>query len=241
MAYPLPPQLQDLSEELRDKAFTHRSLRAQSVPRHLTNERLEFLGDAVLELVVSEFLIARFPKLDEGTLTRYRASLVRTESLAFVARELHLGDHLHLGTSEPMPEEDLSDSILADTCEAVIGALYQDSGYQAAKEFIHTHILSHFSEFITTSDAKDAKTLLQEKVQAMGEDAPEYEIIDEVGPDHDKIFTAAVSIPGKDTYTGSGASKQKAEQAAAAEALRGVFQKKQTESEDTVEESQVVS
>ncbi|MCD8484261.1 ribonuclease III [Candidatus Woesebacteria bacterium] len=223
MSAPFPPELADLSESLRNRAFTHRSLRAQSVARHETNERLEFLGDAVLELVISEFLIAKYPKLDEGTLTRYRASLVRTESLATVARDLQLGEHLHLGTMEPIPAEDLSDSILADTCEAVIGAIHRDKGYAAAEAFIHKYLLPHLPEFITTVDAKDAKTLLQEKVQALGGEAPQYEIVEESGPDHDKIFTAAVVLPGYEPFTGKGASKQKAEQAAAAEALKQAF------------------
>lgn len=223
MANSLPPELQSLSKDIRKKAFTHRSLRAQAVARHETNERLEFLGDAVLELVVSEFLILKYPKLDEGTLTRYRAALVRTESLARIARELNLGDHLRLSTLEPMPAEDLSESILADTFEAVIGAIYRDQGYQQAEKFITTYLLPRLPEFITTAEAKDAKTLLQEKVQALGSEAPQYEIVEATGPDHDKVFTSAVILPGQERFTGKGPSKQKAEQAAAAEALKQAF------------------
>lgn len=223
MAHALPPELLTLSEEILQRAFTHRSLRAQSVARHQTNERLEFLGDAVLELVISEFLIVQYPKLDEGTLTRYRASLVRTESLATVSLQLYLGEHLRLSTLEPVPAEDLSESILADTFEAVIGAIYRDQGYQSAEKFIHKYLLPHLPEFITTAEAKDAKTLLQEKMQALGEEAPEYEIVEATGPDHEKIFTSAVKLPGHQPFTGSGASKQKAEQAAALEALKQAF------------------
>lgn len=220
----LPPEVNSISTDLLQRAFTHRSVRGQSVvARHETNERLEFLGDAVLELIVSEFLMQEYPTHDEGSLTRYRASLVRTESLAFVARELHLGDHLKLITLEPVPAEDLSDSLLADTFEAVVGALYKDQGYQAATKFIHTYLLPHISEFITSAEAKDAKTLLQERVQAKGEAAPQYGIVEESGPDHNKIFTAAVEITGYDPFSGTGASKQKAEQAAAANALNSVF------------------
>ncbi len=223
MTHSLPPEILSMSEELRNRAFTHRSLRAQSVARHQTNERLEFLGDAVLELVVSEFLILKYPTLDEGTLTRYRASLVRTESLATIARELHLGEHLRLSTLEPVPEEDLSESILADTFEAVVGAIYRDTGYTSAEKFIHTYLLPHLPEFITTAEAKDAKTLLQEKMQALGNEAPLYEVVEETGPDHNKVFTSAVTLPGHPPFSGSGASKQKAEQAAAAEALNQAF------------------
>src|SRR5690606_8102126 len=118
------------------------------------------------------------------------ASLVRTESLAIVARELHLGEHLQLSTLEPVPAEDLSESLLADTFEAVIGALYRDQGYTIAEKFIHTYLLPHLPEFITTAEAKDAKTLLQEKVQSLGAEAPQYDIVDTTGPDHEKIFTA---------------------------------------------------
>lgn len=219
----LPSEISSLSESIRQQSFTHRSLRAQSVARHQTNERLEFLGDAVLELVVSEFLIKQYPKHDEGTLTRYRAAIVRTESLAAVARELDLGAHLQLSEHEPYQPEQLSDSLLADTFEAVVGAIYTDQGRAAAEAFIFKYLLHDVSLFITSSHAKDPKTLLQEKVQALGKPTPIYTIVTSKGPDHDKIFTAAVRIKGEQEYQGDGNSKQRAEQAAAAAALKSVF------------------
>jgi len=221
----LPPELNDLSEVLRKQAFTHRSLRAHHLKREETNERLEFLGDAVLELVVSEYLYNSFPKADEGQLTRYRAALVRTESLALVAQELHLGEHLqaNLGEGEEIQGEMQFPSILADTYEAVLGALYLSSGYEASAEYVHKYLLPHKPEFITALDAKDPKSLLQEKLQAEGKTAPEYTIVKEEGPDHAKIFTVSVVLPEEKTMLGEGASKQKAEQAAAQAALDRYF------------------
>lgn len=219
----LPSELQALPQPLLEQAFTHRSLRARSVAKHETNERLEFLGDAVLELCVSEYLLQSFSEEDEGILTRYRAATVRTESLALVARELHLGEYLMIHESEPLLPTDYSDSLLADTFEAVIGALYLGFGYETASRFITTHLLSHFNDFIAHHDAKDPKTLLQELVQSQGKATPIYKIVEANGPDHHKIFTAAVHVENSPAYTGQGPSKQKAEQAAAATALRQLF------------------
>jgi len=219
----LPPELINLSPALRDQAFTHRSLRARQLKREETNERLEFLGDAVLELVTSEYLFKSFPHSDEGRLTRYRAALVRTESLAMVAQELHLGEYLQANLGEESPVDGQYPSILADTFEAVIGALYLDQGYQACRDFIHKYLFPHQKEFITALDAKDPKSLLQEKLQASGQAAPEYTVVKEEGPDHDKIFTVMVIFADNITVLGEGASKQKAEQAAAEAALFSHF------------------
>lgn len=220
----LAPFLRQLSDDIRQQAFTHRSRRAQEVAVHETNERLEFLGDAVLELCVSDYLIKAYPKHDEGSLTRYRAAIVRTESLAQVARELSLGDFLELSNQETTLPDDLSDSLLADTFEAVIGALYVDKGYEAANTFINEYLLTHLERFITNHDAKDPKTLLQERVQSEGLEAPTYSVVKEAGPDHDKVFTSAVHIDNnRADLTGTGPSKQKAEQAAAARALQTYF------------------
>lgn len=219
----LPPELAHLSDSLREQAFTHRSLRARHLKREQTNERLEFLGDAVLELIVSEHLYQTFPHSDEGRLTRYRAALVRTESLAFVAQELHLGEYLQANLGEDSPGEGQFPSILADTFEAVLGALYLDSGYQACHQFVHKYLIPHQSEFISVLDAKDPKSLLQEKLQADGQTAPEYLVMKEEGPDHAKVFTVQVVFPGGEPVLGEGPSKQKAEQAAAEQALVRYF------------------
>lgn len=219
----LPADVASIREDLLTQAFTHRSLRAHSVAKHETNERLEFLGDAVIELCVSEYLIARFPTSDEGLLTRYRAAIVRTESLASVANELGLGAHLKLGPSEYGPLVELSDSLLADLFEAITGALYTDKGYATTCAFLEKYLLSKFSDLDINTEMKDPKSLLQEKVQALGLPTPVYEIIRAEGPDHSKTFTAAINLPGRDPAVGTGASKQKAEQAAAEDALNKYF------------------
>ncbi len=219
----LVPELAALPPNLLAQAFTHRSLCARDVTHCETNERLEFLGDAVLELAVSEYLFGEFPQLDEGTLTRYRSALVRTESLAHVAATLHLGEHLRMSVGEEQNGGEQSTSTLANTFEAVIGALYLGAGYLAVKKFIHTHLLSHFDEFVTDQNAKDAKTLLQEKAQALGKPAPTYQTVQAEGPDHAKLFTVAVTVEALPAVTGRGASKQKAEQEAADRALKQYF------------------
>lgn len=222
-AVPLVPALADLPADLLERAFTHRSLCARDVEHCDTNERLEFLGDAVVELCISEYLFEAFPDLDEGTLTRYRSAMVRTESLAMIANELGLGSHLRMSIGEEQSGGAQSISTLANTFEAVVGALYSGKGYQAAKDFINTYVVPHFSEFVSDRDAKDPKTLLQEKVQATGKPAPLYDTVEAVGPDHAKIFTVAVHIEGWQEVTGRGASKQKAQQEAAAHALKQYF------------------
>ncbi len=220
---PLPPEIRVLSVKLRQQAFTHRSLCARDLAHSETNERLEFLGDAVLELTISEYLYQHFPQLDEGTLTRYRSAMVKTESLAVVAADLHLGEHLLMSQGEEQNGGQYSPSILADTFESIIGALYLDKGYAAAAAFIHQYLVPRFQEFTAKNDAKDAKTLLQEMIQSLGKPAPTYETISAEGPDHAKIFTVAVSIPGFPEEEGTGASKQKAQQEAAAAFLKTHF------------------
>lgn len=219
----LVPLLADLPSSLLEQAFTHRSLCARDVEHCETNERLEFLGDAVLELCVSEYLYEEFPKLDEGTLTRYRSAMVRTESLAQVAHALDLGSHLKMSIGEEQSGGAQSESTLANTFESVVGALYLGKGYPAAKRFIHEYLVPHFSEFVSDRDAKDPKTLLQEKVQALGKPAPTYNTLKAVGPDHAKTFTVSVQLEGLAPVDGEGPSKQKAQQEAAAQALKQYF------------------
>jgi ribonuclease-3 len=217
----LPTEIANLSPDLYQQVFTHRSLRSRKIKKESTNERLEFLGDAVLELVVSEFIFKNYPKADEGKLTRYRAALVKTETLATVANQLHLADHLQANLSDKAEEK--LPSLLADTFEAVIGGIYLQSGYLACQAFVKQYLLSQLKTLITDIDAKDPKSLLQEKLQANNLEAPEYEVIKEEGPDHNKIFTVKVIIPGKKPQKGVGPSKQKAEQAAATNALSRYF------------------
>lgn len=219
----LPLSVRSLSAKLREQAFTHRSLSARHLTHAETNERLEFLGDAVLELCISEYLFQHFPQLDEGTLTRYRSALVKTESLAVVATQLHLGENLLMSAGEEKSGGQHSVSLLANTFEAVIGALYLDKGYSSAAAFIHEYLIPHFEAFTSENDAKDAKTLLQETVQALGKAAPLYETVSAEGPDHAKIFTVEVSVMGYPPARGEGASKQKAQQAAAQALLKAHF------------------
>lgn len=205
--------LPTIAPTLLDLALTHRSMIQISGQ---SNERLEFLGDAVLELLVSEFLYDAYPEEDEGALTRYRAALVRTETLGQLGRELELDSKIHVRDEQ---ETTLSDSVIADTFEAFIGALYLDQGLPSCKQFLQTHLFPKLEVIVGDDDGKDAKTLLQEKVQALGQTAPAYRTVNEEGPDHAKIFTVEVSVPEHKPQIGTGTSKQRAEQDAASKLL----------------------
>ena len=198
-------------------AMTHSSYANEHhIPYSGNNERLEFLGDAVLELVSSEFLYGSFPKLPEGELTKKRASLVCEPALAYCARELNLGSYLLLGKGEDATGGRKRESIVSDAMEAVIGAIFLDGGFARAKEFVLKFVLNdieHKQLFY------DSKTVLQEMLQARSEDEISYEIISEAGPDHDKSFEAQVSAGGMVLGTGSGRTKKAAEQQAAYRAI----------------------
>lgn len=202
------------------RALTHRSwINEHPDEKATSNERLEFLGDAVLELAVTEYLFATKPQEQEGQLTALRSALVRTETLAKIAQKLKLGKHLKLSHGEEITGGRENQSLLANTFEAVIGAIYLDQGKKAAIAFIHTHLLPELEEIVNKNLAKDAKSLLQEKAQARGLQAPTYKVESENGPDHDKTFILAVYIDGKRISTGKGKSKQQAQQQAAQSAL----------------------
>ena len=176
------------------------------------NERLEFLGDAVLEVVSSEFLYKNFPELPEGELTKKRASMVCEPSLAFCARQIDLGSYLLLGKGEEGTGGRNRDSIVSDAMEATIGAIFLDGGFTNAKEFILNYILNdieHKQLFY------DSETILQEIIQARTEEPMAYEVLKEEGPDHDKNFRVAVKVGNKILGTGSGRTKKAAEQEAA--------------------------
>jgi len=200
------------------QAVTHTSfVHEQGLNQDESNERLEFLGDAVLELCISDFLYHRFPDLTEGELTQRRARLVCEETLAKVARALQLGDYLLLGQGEAREKGREKDSILSDALESVFGALYLDGGLDAVQ-----NIVVRLFSFIA-DDAKklgkDHKTTLQEVLQKNSRETAVYKIISEEGPAHKKIFTAEVSHQGKALGDGVGGSKKEAEQKAAAVAL----------------------
>lgn len=200
-------------------AFTHRSYvneHKKSTSEH--NERLEFLGDAVLELVVTEYLYGNYAE-PEGILTNWRAALVRTESISAASTRLGFEDFLRLSRGEKQGSERARHQILANTFEAVTGAIYLDKGYEAAKEFITANILSTFDEILATGSWRDAKSRLQEVAQSTDGHTPIYKVLSEEGPDHDKVFTLGVFVGSKLLGKGSGPSKQVAQQKAAETAL----------------------
>lgn len=219
---PLKELEERIGYQFRDKrllkqAVTHSSFaNEQKINKHDDYERLEFLGDAVLELVSSEFLFQENKQMTEGQLTRMRASIVCEPALAYCARELGLEEFILLGKGEEMTGGRTKDSIISDTMESIIGAIYIDNGMEHAKAFIHRFILSdldHKKLFY------DAKTILQEYVQQKSAGSLHYETVREEGPDHDKVFVVEVKIDDRKIGEGSGRTKKAAEQQAAYEAL----------------------
>lgn len=201
-----------------ERALVHRSY-AFEEGGLATNERLEFLGDAVLGLIVTTIIFEELPEAPEGTLAKLRAAAVSTAALADVARELDLGAHVRLGKGEAASGGAGKDSILADTFEAVLGAVHLDRGFPAAAEVVRRLFRPHLRRLAGQGAALDYKTSLQELVAARYETVPLYEL-EEEGPDHDKRFTATVLVAGEARGRGTGGSKKKAEQAAAREAYR---------------------
>ena len=185
----------------------------------VSNERLEFLGDAVLGFVSAEFLYSRFPHAPEGELTRIRAALVREESLFEVAQALQLGECLMLGKGEESGGGRQRPSILADCTEAVFAAVYLDGGMDCARDLIHRVLLSKGDIEVAESRRRDYKTELQELVQRKPHQALRYELVGQSGPDHAKVFTVAVLLNGEPIGEGSGHSKKEAEQSSARAAL----------------------
>lgn len=199
------------------RAMMHSSyINEKHLPKHQCNERLEFLGDAVLELVSSEFLFLENPKVSEGELTKTRASMVCEPSLAFCARDIDLGAYLLLGKGEEATGGRQRDSITSDAMEALIGAIYLDGGFTNAKEFIHRFILSDLEN---KKLFFDSKTILQEIVQAELDEGISYHLVKEEGPDHNKSFSVEVWIGEMCYGTGTGRTKKAAEQQAAYQAI----------------------
>lgn len=201
------------------QALTHSSYaNERGLEAGAHNERLEFLGDAVLELAVSEALYTYFPELPEGRLTRFRAGLVCEESLSSLARELDLGTLIRLGKGEDSSGGRLRPSLLADALEALLGAVYLDLGFEEVRALTGRLFLPLFKELTHGCLYRDYKTLLQEYTQAKLALTPEYQIISEQGPDHAKTFVAQVLINNQASGQGSGRTKKEAEQEAAREA-----------------------
>ncbi len=208
------------NQTLLETAFTHRSyLNENRAPGREHNERLEFLGDAVLELVVTEFLYAKYPDKPEGDLTAYRAALVNTVSISDAASKLGMNDFLLLSRGESRDTGRARAIILANAFEALIGALYLDQGYVTAKDFIGKQLFYKTDEVVEKRLWQDAKSRLQELAQDKTGVTPTYELVGQTGPDHDKRFTIAVIIAGDRVALGEGRSKQEAEQDAAHKAL----------------------
>lgn len=204
--------------ELLAQALTHPSVVHGRAPRKVTPyERLEFLGDRVLGLVVAEMLFHTFPDEAEGALARRHAALVRRESLARVAAVLDLGTAVELSKGEEETGGRANPALLADACEAVIGALFADAGFDIAAVFVRSHWRPLMEE--SAAPPKDAKTALQEWAQGLGKPLPVYTTVGMDGPPHDPVFKVSVAVDGTETVTGSGSSKRAAEQAAAAALL----------------------
>ena len=205
------------NRHLLEQALTHSSYANEKhMKKHSDNERLEFLGDAVLEIVSSEFLFINYPQKPEGELTKLRASIVCEPTLALCTKPLDLGKYLRLGRGEDHTGGRKRKSILSDALEAVIGAIYLDGGFTNAKEFIHRFVLTD------QEDKKlfyDSKTILQEIVQAEKLGEIEYHLIGEEGPDHNKSFSVELTIRGRSYGKGKGRTKKAAEQQAAYEAI----------------------
>lgn len=201
-------------------AFTHRSyVNENRATTKEHNERLEFLGDAVLELASTDFLYKKFPERPEGELTAFRAALVNTQSISETATELGMNEFLLLSKGEAKDTGRARQYILANTFEAFIGALYLDQGYEAAEKFIATFLLHKIDNIVAKRLWQDAKSFFQEKVQEVYSVTPTYDLVREAGPDHDKKFIAAAYINDEAVAQGEGRSKQEAEQEAARKAI----------------------
>ena len=201
---------EQLTAALRHSSFVNE----QPQTSITSNERLEFLGDAVLNLAISHLLMERYPDLSEGELSRNRAQLVNETELAAIAREIGLGPHLLLGKGEALTDGREKNSILADATEAVIAAIYLDGGFDAAFGFVDHQFCERLRSTNRTRYETDFKSMLQERVQSIHHEVPRYEVVDEIGPDHDKTFRVQMTVAGI-TAEGDGKSKKMAEQAAA--------------------------
>ncbi len=210
------------NEGLLYRALTHRSYLNEHSQETEDNERLEFLGDAVLDFLVGAMLYNRFPEMQEGQLTRLRASLVRTEQLAELARQIGIGQHIRLGKGEDEAGGREREALLCDVFEAILGGLYLDSGLEAVKEFVERLFLPVAAEIAREQTDIDAKSYFQEWAQSDLNFTPQYVTVSAEGPDHEKTFTVEVRVNGEIYGTGAGRSKQAAAQAAAMDALKRV-------------------
>lgn len=202
-----------LEHAMRHSSFCNE----QKMDKLNNNERLEFLGDAVLELVTSEYLYTNYPQMPEGEATKKRASMVCEQSLALCAKELELGNYLYLGKGEERTGGRERASVTSDAMEALIGAIYLDGGFTNAKEFVEKFILNGIEE---KQLFYDSKTTFQEMMQSITTEQIHYEVIGQEGPDHCKIFTVELFVGDRSAGKGTGRSKKAAEQAAAYDAIK---------------------
>ncbi len=206
-------------KELLKKAFIHRSFTNEKAGKGLEhNERIEFLGDAVLELSATEFLYKKFPSETEGVLTAYRSALVNTDSLSLHAKKLDINNFLMLSKGEKTSVKG-RDHLLANAFEAVVGAIYLDKGFERADKFLKENLFDYIDEIIEKKLYKDPKSYFQEQAQEFAKITPEYKLVGHEGPDHDRFFVMAVYLKNEKVAEGKGASKQKAEVDAARNAL----------------------
>lgn len=202
------------------QALVHRSYLNEITGADLeSNERLEFLGDAILSFIVSSWLYQKFPNYKEGELTNLRSNLVREKTLAQIASNLELGQNLLMSQGEKASGGEKNPSLLANSLEAVIGAIFLDQSLKTTENFIKSHLEPFLDQILTSGEFKDSKSLLQEKIQEKIKESPIYKILREEGPDHNKTFTVGVYSQGKLLAEGAGKSKQEAEEIAAKLAL----------------------
>lgn len=216
--FKLANSIPEVDTGLLTKALTHPSY-SQENEQVENNQRLEFLGDAVLNMIVAEYLYKNFPERPEGDLTRIRAKVVCEKALVKVANNLGIGEYLYLGRGEELSGGRKRNSILADTVEAVVGALYLDQGLDYARDFVLKHLAADIHE-VADGNFYDYKSRLQELVQSQGKDNVTYAILEESGPAHDKTFVAGVFYRHKLLAQGTGKSKKEAEQRAAEKVLQ---------------------
>lgn len=208
-------RLEFSSPEILEEAFTHRSYLNEGGRSLRSNERLEFLGDAILSFLVSQHLFKSYPKEPEGMLTNLRSSIVKTETLSVISQELTLGEYLFLSHGEEKGGGRTNPSLLADTFEAFLGAIFVDQGLSKAEEFLTRFLFPKIPEILNKRLHSDYKSALQEIVQEFSDFPPTYKVVKTEGPDHAKTFWVIVLIDGKEQEIGTGRSKQEAEQVSA--------------------------
>ncbi len=207
------------------QALVHRSYLQQTNQHGESNERLEFLGDSILNLIVGEYLYRHFPSADEGELTKVRSRLVNRKALVAYSKSVNLSKFILMSHSAQQSMGKGSDTIVADTYEAIIAAVYLDGGFDAAKKFVERQLVEALQNRTVITSDENYKSMLLEFAQAHGLGVPRYTIVKEEGPDHDRTFTVEVSLNGKKSGTGTGKNKKEAEQLAASRALERLQRK----------------